>query len=156
MKSIDNNNFQNLDGIIQGNEHYYYLKVYHEDTDAGQIVYHTNYLKYFERARTSLLNLLKINQVDLRKNYNISLVVRKANIIWYKSAFLNDTILIKSCLKYAKNTSITIDQQACRFSGMGEGNELLVSGTIQIVAINLDFKVKRINQILNCKFFQNK
>ena len=102
------------------------------------------------------MNLLKINQVDLTKNDNISLVVRKANIIWHKSAFLNDTILIKSCLKYAKNTSITINQQACHFSGMGEKNELLVSGTIQIVAIDLDFKVKKINQILNCKFFQNK
>ena len=155
MKSI-NNNLQNLDGIIQGNEHYYYLRVYYEDTDAGQIVYHTNYLKYFERARTSLLNLLNIDQVDLRKNHNLNLVVRKADLIWHKPALLNDTILIKSCLKYAKNTSITIDQQACRFSGMGEGNELLVSGTIQIVAINLNFKVKRINQILNCKFFQNK
>lgn len=155
MKSI-NNNLQNLDGKIQGNEHYYYLRVYYEDTDAGQIVYHTNYLKYFERARTSLLNLLNIDQVDLRKNHNLNLVVRKADLTWHKPALLNDTILIKSCLKYAKNTSITIDQQACRFSGMGEGNELLVSGTIQIVAINLDFKVKRINQILNCKFFQNK
>jgi len=155
MKSIINN-LQNLDGIIQGNEHYYYLRVYSEDTDAGQIVYHTNYLKYFERARTSLLNLLNIDQVDLRKNHNINLVVRKADLIWHKPAFFNDTILIKSCLKYAKNTSITINQQACRFSGMGGANELLVSGTIQIVAINLDFKVKRINQILNCKFFQNK
>ena len=155
MKSI-NNNLQNLDGIIQGKEHYYYIRVYYEDTDAGQIVYHTNYLKYFERARTSLLNLLNIDQVDLRKNYNINLVVRKADLIWYKPALFNDTILIKSCLKYAKNTSITINQQACRFSGMGGGIELLVSGTIQIVAINLDFKVKRINKILNCKFFQNK
>ena len=155
MKSI-NNNLQNLDGIIQGNEHHYYLRVYYEDTDAGQIVYHTNYLKYFERARTSLLNLLNIDQVDLRKNHNINLVVRKADLIWHKPAFFNDTILIKSCLKYAKNTSITINQQACRFSGMGRRNELLVSGTIQIVAINFDFKVKRINQILNCKFFQNK
>ena len=155
MKSI-NNIFQNLDGIIQGNKHYYYLRVYYEDTDAGQIVYHTNYLKYFERARTSLLNLLNIDQVDLRKNHNINLVVRKADLIWHKPALLNDTILIKSCLKYAKNTSITVNQQACRFSGMGGKNELLVSGTIQIVAINLDFKVKKINQILDCKFFQNK
>ena len=155
MKSI-NNNLQNLDGIIQGNEHYYYLRVYYEDTDAGQIVYHTNYLKYFERARTSLLNLLNIDQVDLRKNHNINLVVRKADLIWHKPALFNDTILIKSCLKYAKNTSITINQQACRFFGMERKNELLVSGTIQIVAINKEFKVKRINQILNCKFFQNK
>jgi acyl-CoA thioester hydrolase len=157
MKNLDiKNNFQNLNGTIQGNEHFYYLKVYYEDTDAGQIVYHTNYLKYFERARTSLLNLLKINQVDLRKNYNLSLVVRKANILWHKSAFLNDTILIKSCLKYAKNSSITITQYAYRVMNVDEEYELLVKGTIQIVAINNEFKVKRINKILNNKFFQNK
>ena len=157
MKNLDiKNNFQNLNGSIQGNEHFYYLKVYYEDTDAGQIVYHTNYLKYFERARTSLLNLLKINQVDLKKKYNISLVVRKANIIWHKPAFLNDTILIKSCLKYAKNSSITISQYAYRVMNVDEEYELLVKGIIQIVAINSEFKVKRINKILNNKFFQNK
>ncbi len=150
------NNFKNLDGEIQDENHYYYLKVYYEDTDAGQIVYHTNYLKYFERARTSLLNLLKIDQVDLRKNHNISLVIRKADLIWHKPALFNDIILIKSCLKYAKNTSITIKQEAYRFFGMEKKIELLVSGIIQIVAINKDFKVKRINKILNCKFFQNK
>ena len=156
MKLMFNNNLQNLDGIIQGNEHYYYLKVYYEDTDAGQIVYHTNYLKYFERARTSLLNLLNIDQVDLRKNHNINLVVRKADLMWHKPALFNDTILIRSCLKYAKNTSITINQQAGRFCQIKEKNELLVSGTIQIVAINKEFKVKRINKILRSKFFQNK
>ena len=155
MKSI-HNNLQNLDGIIQGNEHYYYVRVYYEDTDAGQIVYHASYLKYFERARTSLLNLLNIDQVDLRKNLNINLVVRKADLMWHKPALFNDKILIKSCLKYAKNTSITINQVACRVFDMGKKNELLVSGTIQLVAINKEFKVKRINQILNCKFFQNK
>ena len=155
MKSICNN-LQNLDGIIQGNEHHYYLRVYYEDTDAGEIVYHTNYLKYFERARTSLLNLLNIDQADLRKKHNINLVIRKADLIWHKPALFNDTILIKSCLKYAKNTSITINQSACRVFGMENKNELLVSGTIQIVAINKKFKVKRINQILKCKFFQNK
>ena len=156
MKLMFNNNLQNLDGIIQGNEHYFYLRVYYEDTDAGQIVYHTNYLKYFERARTSLLNLLNIDQVDLRKNHNINLVVRKADLMWHKPALFNDTILIKSCLKYAKNTSITIYQQACRFCEIKEKDELLVSGTIQIVAINKEFKVKRINNILKSEFFQNK
>ena len=156
MKSTYNNNLQNLDGIIQGDEHHYYLRVYYEDTDAGEIVYHTNYLKYFERARTSLLNLLNIDQVDLRKKHDTNLVVRKAELMWHKPALFNDKILIKSCLKYAKNTSITINQSACRVFGMENKNELLVSGTIQIVAINKKFKVKRINQILNYKFFRNK
>ena len=156
MKLMFNNRLKNLDGIIQGNEHHYYLKIYFEDTDAGQIVYHTNYLKYFERARTSLLNLLNVDQVDLKKNHNINLAVRKADLMWHKPALFNDTILIKSCLKYAKNTSITILQQASRFCEITEKNELLVSGIIQIVAINKEFKVKRINKIFKSKFFQNK
>ena len=155
MKSI-NNNLQNLDGIIQGNEHHYYLRVYYEDTDAGQIVYHTNYLKYFERARTSLLNLLNIDQVDLRKNQDISLVVRKADLMWHKPALFNDTILIKSCLKYAKNSSITIEQSAYRINKVDKKSEILVSGVIQIVGIDNKFKVKRINKIFNKNFFQNR
>ncbi len=148
-------NFQNLDGIINNNKHYYVVKVFYEDTDAGQIVYHTNYLKYFERARTSLLNLIKIDQIKLTKTYDIILVVRKADIRWLKPAVLNDTLLIETCLKYAKNTSITIQQLAYRYSNMNQTKELLVSGTIQIVAMSRSFKIKRINRILKNPFFQN-
>ena len=43
-----NNNFENLDGSITGDKHFYRLRVFYEDTDSGQIVYHTNYLKYFD------------------------------------------------------------------------------------------------------------
>ena len=148
-------NFQNLDGIIKNNIHHYVVKVFFEDTDAGQIVYHTNYLKYFERARTSLLNLLKINQINLKKNYDIILVVRKADIKWFKPAILNDTLLVETCLKYAKNSSITINQFAYRYCEMNKTKELLVSGIIQIVAMSSSFKVKRINKVLKNPFFQN-
>ena len=148
-------NFQNLEGIINKNIHQYVVKVFYEDTDLGQIVYHTNYLKYFERARTSLLNLLKIDQINLKKNHDIILVVRKAEIKWFKPAFLNDTLLIETCLKYAKNSSITIQQLAYRHCDMNKTKELLVSGVIQIVAMNSSFKVRRINKILKNPFFQN-
>ena len=148
-------NFQNLDGIIKNNIHHYVVKVFFEDTDAGQIVYHTNYLKYFERARTSLLNLLKIDQIHLKKNYDIILVVRKADIKWFKPAILNDTLLVETCLKYAKNSSITIQQLAYRYCDMNKSKELLVSGIIQIVAMSSSFKVRRINKVLKNPFFQN-
>ena len=148
-------NFQNLDGIIKNNIHHYVVKVFFEDTDAGQIVYHTNYLKYFERARTSLLNLLKIDQINLKKNLDIILVVRKADIKWFKPAILNDTLLVETCLKYAKNSSITINQLAYRYCEMNKTKELLVSGIIQIVAMSSSFKVKRINKVLKNPFFQN-
>ena len=149
------NNFENLDGIIKDDKHFYRLRVFYEDTDAGQIVYHTNYLKYFERARSSLLNLLKINQLKLKKEDDIILVVKKVDVNWHKSAKLNDKLLIETCLKYAKNSSITLNQDAYKYVSNNQ-NELLVSGIIQIVAIKSLHKVKKMNSILNHKFFQNK
>ena len=139
--------------LIKCNDLHY--KIYVEDTDFQGFVYHANYLKYFERARTSLLNLLKIDQINLKKNHDIILVVRKADIQWCKPAILNDTLLIETCLKYAKNSSITIQQLAYRHCDMNKTKELLVSGVIQIVAMNSSFKVRRINKILKNPFFQN-
>ena len=44
------------------------VRVYFEDTDAGGVVYHASYLKFFERARTEFLRLLGWNQGELLKN----------------------------------------------------------------------------------------
>ena len=145
--------FNNLDGKLINNKHYYAIKIFYEDTDAGGIVYHSNYLKYFERARTSLLNLLKIDQIKLSQKHDTKLVVRKGDIIWHKPAKLNDTLLIETCLKYAKNSSITLEQKA--FINNKNETNLLVTGLFQIVAVNDNFKVKRIKSILHSNFFNN-
>jgi len=145
--------FNNLDGKLINNKHYYPIRIFYEDTDAGGIVYHSNYLKYFERARTSLLNLLKIDQIKLSQNHDTKLVVRKGDIIWHKPAKLNDTLLIETCLKYAKNSSITLQQKA--FINNKNETDLLVTGLFQIVAVNDNFKVKRIKSILQSNFFNN-
>ena len=145
--------FNNLDGKLINNKHYYAIKIFYEDTDAGGIVYHSNYLKYFERARTSLLNLLKIDQIKLSQKHDTKLVVRKGDIIWHKPAKLNDTLLIETCLKYAKNSSITLEQKA--FINNKNETNLLVTGLFQIVAVNDNFKVKRIKNILQSNFFNN-
>ena len=145
--------FNNLDGKLINNKHYYPIKIFYEDTDAGGIVYHSNYLKYFERARTSLLNLLKIDQIKLSQKHDTKLVVRKGDIIWHKPAKLNNTLLIETCLKYAKNSSITLEQKA--FINNKNETDLLVTGFFQIVAVNENFKVKRIKSILQSNFFNN-
>ena len=145
--------FNNLDGKLINNKHYYPIKIFYEDTDAGGIVYHSNYLKYFERARTSLLNLLKIDQIKLSQKHDTKLVVRKGDIIWHKPAKLIDTLLIETCLKYAKNTSITLEQKA--FINNENETDLLVTGLFQIVAVNDNFKVMRIKSILQSNFFNN-
>ena len=148
------NIFDNLDGFILNKKHYYGLRVFYEDTDAGNIVYHANYLKFFERARSSLLKVININQFELKKNKDVILVARKAQIDWHKAAQLNDTLLIESRLKYAKNSSITLEQKVYRYLDYKKSYEFLVLGVIQIVAIDSDFKVRRIKLILNNSFFK--
>ena len=160
---MTNNNIQNfykkliknINGISSGGNHYYLVRVFYEDTDSGGIVYHSNYLKYFERARTSLLNLMNINQKTLFDEEGLSFVVRKVSMKITTPFYLNDIIIIETRLKYAKNSSITIQQLAYRYCDMTKSKELLVSGIIQIVAMSSSFKVRRINKVLKNSFFQN-
>ena len=53
-----------LDGWIEGGVHNYLLRVQYEDTDLGGIIYHANYLKFAERARSSYLRCLGIFQEE--------------------------------------------------------------------------------------------
>ena len=49
-------------GCLDGTTHLFPVRVYYEDTDLSGIVYHANYLKWFERARSDLLRLLGHNK----------------------------------------------------------------------------------------------
>ena len=56
------------------------VRVYFEDTDSGGVVYHANYLKFMERARTEWLRSLGLNQIKLKKEDKVMFVVRKIDI----------------------------------------------------------------------------
>ena len=62
----------------------------------------------------------------------------------------------KDRFKQALDSTYKVISEELHNLSKKEKDELLVSGTIQIVAINKEFKVKRINKILKNKFFQNK
>ena len=54
-----------LDGEIRDGRHHMQVRVYYEDTDFSGVVYHANYLRFMERARTSYLRLLGTDQRSL-------------------------------------------------------------------------------------------
>ena len=56
------------------------LRVYYEDTDAGGVVYHSNYLNFMERARTELLRELGYDQDVLHTQLGIIFVVRNIQL----------------------------------------------------------------------------
>lgn len=69
-------------------------RVYYEDTDAGGIVYHANYLKYMERCRCLWLESLGFNVQHLQEQQQTMFVVRQANLIYEQPAKLFDELTV--------------------------------------------------------------
>ena len=156
MENLLKSEINNLiNGEIVNNTHHYITRIFYEDTDAGGIVYHANYLKYFERARTSLLNLINIDQKQLLEKKKLGFVVRDINLRINKSFQLNQILLVKTCLKSAKKSCIILNHEAYETSQNTITQNPNVLCEIQIVMINDKNKVKDISKILDHPFFKN-
>ncbi len=144
---------EKFNGIIIKHNHYYPIRVFYEDTDSGGVVYHSNYLNYFERARTSLLNLLNLDQKKIFDKNGFSFVVREVSLKITTPFYLNDLVIIETRLKYAKNSHITLKQSAWSIDKDFKLDVLCVKACIQIVMIDKKNKVRRIKEILTNSFF---
>ena len=156
MENLLKSEINNLiNGKIINDTHYYITRIFYEDTDAGGIVYHANYLKYFERARTSLLNLINIDQKQLLEKKKLGFVVRDINLRINKSFQLNQILLVKTCLKSAKKSCIVLKHHAFETIQGAVNKNPNVTCEIQIVMINKKNKVRDISKILDHPFFKN-
>ena len=144
---------KNINGAVFGDNHYYLIRVFYEDTDSGGIVYHSNYLKYFERARTSLLNLMNIDQKKLFDEQGLSFLVREISLKITTPFYLNDIIIVETRHKYAKNSFIKLEQLAWSINKKFQIEALCVKSEFQIVMIDKKNKVRKINKILTNSFF---
>ena len=86
------------------------IRVYYEDTDAGGLVYHANYLKFAERARTEMLREVKIEQLILKNDYNIQFIVKNLYIDFFKPAQLDDLLTIKSMILKVSSAKVIMEQ----------------------------------------------
>ena len=155
MENLFKSEINNLiNGEIINNTHHYITRIFYEDTDAGGIVYHANYLKYFERARTSLLNLINIDQKQLLEKKKLGFVVRDINLRINKSFQLNQILQVKTCLKSAKKSCIVLKHEAFETIKDTMRENSNVSCEVQIVMINDKNKVKDISKILYHPFFK--
>ena len=114
------------------------VRVYYEDTDAGGVVYHANYLKYAERSRTEMLRKYKIEQEVLKNNYSIRFIVKDLFIEYYKAAILDDYLTIKSLIIKISSAKIKMEQEIYK------KNTLLAKINITLGSINLEGKPSRL------------
>lgn len=108
------------------------LPIYYEDTDLSGFVYHSNYLKFFERAREHLIGIQFLR--DLWQQEGMHFVVSRAQLEYKSPAKHGDTLVIESHGEYTRSPAITFTQNC--FVREGSQQRLAVSGQVTIVALN--------------------
>jgi acyl-CoA thioester hydrolase len=86
------------------------IRVYYEDTDTGGVVYHANYLRFLERARTEWLRSHGWSQERLKQEYGIGFVVASMTIDFRRAARLDDELLATVRIKKRRRVSLDFEQ----------------------------------------------
>ena len=123
----------------------YKTKIYYEDTDAGGIVYYSNYLKYFERARTEWIYSLGFNQNKLSA-LDTLIVVRSCYIDYEKPVKFEEKIEVVSELSKLSPVRINLIQF------VKVGNETRVKAKVELAVIDQAGKPKKMPEDLYKSF----
>ena len=107
------------------------IRVYYEDTDAGEVVFYANYLKFMERARTEWLRKIGFNHKILKEKYKLLFAVKNLTIDYIKPGHLDDLLTVTSKLLESRKASLTFGQNI-----KNENNELLSEAKVKVACIN--------------------
>ena len=90
--------------------HRYSLRVYYEDTDAAGGVYHANYLRYAERARTEALRDAGIPHAALVQRFSLMFMVHRVEIDYVRPARLDDELVVETEILDVAAASVVLRQ----------------------------------------------
>ena len=93
------------------------IRVYWEDTDGGGVVYHANYLRFLERARTEWLRSMGIGQEALRRDHDVVFAVRSVQMDFLAPARLDDELVATVELSVVRGASLGFRQAVQRADG---------------------------------------
>ena len=125
------------DGVIDGARHLYAVRVYYEDTDLSGIVYHANYLRWFERARSDLLRRLGIDQRAAIEAGEGAYAVSELALRYLRPAKLDDDVMIETRCTEMLAATCRMAQRALR------GDELLVEAHLRVGFVAPDGRPRR-------------
>jgi acyl-CoA thioester hydrolase len=117
------------------------ISIYYEDTDCGGVVYYANYLKYFERGRTDLLEAARFSLADLMGE-GIVFTVVQCEIFYHSPARYRDTLKIETYLIEATRTVLNFSYRVTE----KKSGKRMVEGNTKLVSVGLNGKVKRLPQ----------
>ena len=108
------------------------IRVYFQDTDAGGVVYHANYLNFMERARTEWLRTQGYSNAGLMKEFGSVFVVRSLKLDYLKPALLDDLLEVTAQIKDVGRSRISLAQTVRR------GEEVLTEAEVHLVCVLLE------------------
>ena len=125
-------------GVIQDREHLLPVRVYYEDTDFTGVVYHANYLRYFERGRSDFLRLAGVSHTELRTRPEpVAFVVRHMEIDFVRAARIDDALVVRTVYERLKGPRVFVSQRIER------GPDVVATALVEVVCIRLDGRPTR-------------
>jgi acyl-CoA thioester hydrolase len=125
-------------GRFEGREHRLPVRVYYEDTDFTGLVYHANYVRYFERGRSDALRLMGVGHAELLDgDQPMAFVVSKMELTFLKPARIDDELVVRTLYEAAKGPRLSITQTVTR------GDEALCRAEVEVVCIHMDGRPRR-------------
>jgi acyl-CoA thioester hydrolase len=113
-------------------EFHWPIRVYYEDTDAGGVVYHANYISFMERARTEALRQLGFGQAALIASSGLAFAVRNIHVDYRKPARLDDELTVRSTVTDLGRAQLTFHQTVLR------NDEILVQAKVHIACFSVE------------------
>jgi acyl-CoA thioester hydrolase len=132
-------------GRIEGETHVLPVRVYFEDTDCAGVVYHANFLKFFERARSDFVRLLGIDATGLAgpaAGEPSVFVVRRVEIDYFKPGRMDDLLEIVTTCAEIGSASLLLQQDATR------DGTLLVRARVTVVLVSRAGKPQRLGALI--------
>jgi acyl-CoA thioester hydrolase len=114
--------------------HRFPVRVYFEDTDAGGVAYHANYLKWAERARTESLRAMHLPHALMMERHNSMLVVRRIEVEYVRPARLDEALLVETRIQAMGAATLDLRQIVLR----EEGEEVLARLGVGLVCVRAD------------------
>lgn len=146
---VDMNNEKNAQhgilGWFEGRVHKYPLHIFYEDTDFSGVVYHANYLRYFERARSSFLNLLGITHANLWDEYQMAFTIRKFAVEYQSPARVDDRLIVHTTYNQIKGARLLVTQSCFR------DDTVIITAEVEAACITADGRPRRAPEFIKEK-----
>ena len=126
-------------------QHEFPVRVYCEDTDMAGIVYHANYLKFIERARSEWVKGMGIDQNALREHEGVVFVIRRIEADFRASARFDDELVVQTRVQSVSGVRLVLHQEVQR------AGEALFTAEVTLVSMTLDGQPTRLPQELRRK-----